>query len=108
MSADGDRGPGILRLTLKKKWFDMIASGEKKEEYRKPGKWIYSRLDGRRYDRVEFKNGYGTDVPTCEVEYLDYYHGAGKEEWGSCMELVVIIRLGRVLSVKNTKHLQHD
>lgn len=23
-----------LRLTLKKKWFDMIASGEKKEEYR--------------------------------------------------------------------------
>lgn len=24
-----------LHLTLKKKWFDMIASGEKKEEYRK-------------------------------------------------------------------------
>lgn len=24
----------ILHLTLKKKWFDMIASGEKKEEYR--------------------------------------------------------------------------
>lgn len=23
-----------LKLTLKKKWFDMIASGEKKEEYR--------------------------------------------------------------------------
>lgn len=23
-----------LRLTLKKKWFDMIQSGEKKEEYR--------------------------------------------------------------------------
>lgn len=24
-----------LTLSLKKKWFDMIASGEKKEEYRK-------------------------------------------------------------------------
>jgi hypothetical protein len=24
----------ILHLTLKKKWFDMIASGEKREEYR--------------------------------------------------------------------------
>lgn len=24
----------VLHLTLKKKWFDMIASGEKKEEYR--------------------------------------------------------------------------
>jgi hypothetical protein len=26
--------PRILHLTVKKKWFDMIASGEKKEEYR--------------------------------------------------------------------------
>jgi len=24
----------ILEMTLKKKWFDMISSGEKKEEYR--------------------------------------------------------------------------
>ena len=24
----------ILRLVVKKKWFDMIASGDKKEEYR--------------------------------------------------------------------------
>jgi len=24
----------ILRLTIKKEWFDMIQSGEKKEEYR--------------------------------------------------------------------------
>jgi len=26
--------PKVLNLTLNKKWFDMIASGEKKEEYR--------------------------------------------------------------------------
>lgn len=26
--------PAVLRLTLKKKWFDMIAAGIKKEEYR--------------------------------------------------------------------------
>lgn len=37
----------ILHLTLKKKWFDMIASGEKKEEYReiKPY-WISRLVDG--------------------------------------------------------------
>lgn len=28
----------ILHLTLKKKWFDLISSGEKKEEYREIGK----------------------------------------------------------------------
>ena len=32
----------ILHLTLKKKWFDMIASGEKKEEYREI-KWYWVR-----------------------------------------------------------------
>ncbi len=31
-----------LHLTLKKKWFDMIASGEKKEEYREI-KWFWLR-----------------------------------------------------------------
>ncbi len=49
----------VLRLTLKRKWFDMVANGEKKEEYRQPSKWILSRLENKEYDRVEFKNGYG-------------------------------------------------
>jgi hypothetical protein len=31
----------VLHLTVKKKWFDMIASGEKKEEYRGiKGHWV--------------------------------------------------------------------
>lgn len=34
----------ILHLTLKKKWFDMIASGEKKEEYREIKPYWISRL----------------------------------------------------------------
>src|SRR6478609_2178429 len=40
----------ILHLTLKKKWFDMIASGEKKEEYRelKPY-WAKRLIDSSRY-----------------------------------------------------------
>ena len=47
-----------LKLTLKKRWFDMIASGEKKEEYRQEGPWILSRLirgdPDRHYDAVKF------------------------------------------------------
>jgi hypothetical protein len=34
----------VLHLTLKKKWFDMIASGEKTEEYREIKAYWASRL----------------------------------------------------------------
>lgn len=70
----------ILHLTLKKKWFDMIKAGIKKEEYReiKPY-WIdrlttrdeFIGLEGRHFnhfDIVQFKNGYGKDAPTIQVE----------------------------------------
>ena len=40
-SADGGK---TLHLTLKKKWYDMIASGEKKEEYREVKKYWIRRL----------------------------------------------------------------
>ena len=89
----------VLRLTLKRRWFDMIASGEKKEEYRRPGKWINSRIHGKTYDRVEFKNGYGPNVPTVAVEYKGSTHGIGRPEWGGTGDHVLVIHLGRVLSV---------
>jgi hypothetical protein len=93
----------VLRLTLKKRWFDMIASGEKREEYRIPGKWILSRLEGKEYDRIEFKNGYGPNVPTMEVEYLGWKFSFGKREWGggSTTGPFATIMLGRVLSRQN-------
>jgi len=91
----------VLRLTLKRKWFDMIASGEKCEEYRTPGKWILSRLEGKEYDLVEFKNGYGPNVPTMEVEYLGWAYSFGKRQWGGGGQVgkpLATIYLGRVLS----------
>ena len=95
----------VLRLTLKRQWFDMIASGEKKEEYREPKSWIFSRLSGKEYDVVEFANGYGPNVPTMEVEYLGWelrFGGCG--EWGAVSnQRYVVIHLGRVLSLHNEK-----
>lgn len=96
----------VLRLTLKRKWFDMIASGEKKEEYRLPSNWIASRLEGKAYDRVEFKNGYGPNVPTVIVEYKGYYGGFGRAEWGADEDQpYFVICLGQVLSQHNTEGL---
>lgn len=92
----------VLRLTLKKRWFDMIASGVKKEEYREIKDWIISRLHGKTYDAVEFSNGYGAHVPKVTVEYLGWGNGIGRAEWGATpMKPTIIIRLGRVLSRQN-------
>lgn len=93
----------VLRLTLKRQWFDMIASGEKTEEYREQGKWIDSRVNANKeYDVVEFKNGYGPDVPCCVVEYLGYDWATGNAAWGAVPgKLYKVIRLGRVLSLHN-------
>jgi hypothetical protein len=93
----------VLRLTLKRKWFDMIASGRKREEYRTPGKWILSRLEGRDYDVIEFKNGYGPNVPTMLVEYRGWKRSSGLRDWGAQPSVeYATIKLGRVLSLHNT------
>lgn len=81
----------VLHLTLKKKWFDMIASGEKKEEYRDFKPYWISRLcsgfpsafDLKDFDLVIFKNGYATDAPTIIVKYISGRIGTGKSEWGA-------------------------
>jgi len=58
----------ILRLPIKKKWFDMIASGEKREEYRKATEYWRRRVNraialGKNIF-VELRNGYGKDRPS--------------------------------------------
>ena len=40
----------ILHLTLTKNWFDLILSGEKKEEYREIKPYWEKRLNGKTYD----------------------------------------------------------
>ena len=56
----------ILPLVLKKRWYDMIASGEKKEEYReykdfwikRIEKWQDDRVDRECPDVIAFSKGY--------------------------------------------------
>lgn len=89
----------ILKLTLKKKWFDMIASGEKKEEYREPSDWINSRVNAEKfYDAVEFSNGYGPKAPKVTLEYKGFRYRGGKEKWGANpLRNYVVILLGEII-----------
>lgn len=110
MNIDKPSNP-TLKLTLKKKWFDMILSGEKKEEYREIKPYWEKRLyhplypevlQFANYDYVEFKNGYGSDVPTIVVELLEIDLGYGVEQWGAIGEKeYFILRLGDVVYVNS-------
>lgn len=93
----------ILHLTLKKKWFDMIASGEKKEEYREIKDYWTKRLDGRDYDVVYFRNGYAKDAPKIKVEIMFKLDRCfGLEVWGAEPRVYYyVIRLGKILSIEN-------
>lgn len=95
--ADATARPRVLHLTLKRRWFDMIVRGEKKEEYRRPGPWILSRLKGKAYDVVEFRNGYGPAAPVVRCEYLGWEIDFGRLEWGGGFDKVAVIRLGSVI-----------
>ena len=90
----------ILHLTLKRKWFDMIADGIKREEYREIKPYWNRRLN-QHFDIVRFKNGYGK-VPALDVELKEIMIGLGVVEWGAPeSKKVYILRLGNVISFHN-------
>jgi hypothetical protein len=108
-----------LHLTLKKKWFDMIASGEKKEEYREIKSFWAVRLANahvgliggdfmdkhkviawtfKQFDTVRFTNGYARHSPKIEVECLGISIAIGIEEWGAKPNKeYFVIKLGEII-----------
>jgi len=98
----------ILHLTLKKKWFDLIASGKKTVEYREEKPYWQKRiLDelglSKPFDIIRFKNGYG-DVSTMDVEFKGVSFTGPKWCTPANGEVLtgdtIVIQLGKVLSVK--------
>lgn len=101
-----------LHLVLKGKWYDLIASGEKTEEYREPKPyWIKRILDGSsakqpeltpvsrqlsiqtKYGRVCFHRGYTSQTMTFKIKGVSA--GIGKVAWGAPVDkVVIIIKLG--------------
>lgn len=87
----------ILHLNLHRQYFDQIAEGKKKYEYRKKTPYWKRRLEGRTFERVYFRNGYATKAPFMEVQFRGIcVHGRGRGA-------VYVIRLGRILNIRNRK-----
>lgn len=91
-----------LQLTIKSKWFNLILSGEKKEEYRAIKEHWIARLtlypfnggyEMKKFDAVQFINGYGKDKPTATSECKGIEIGTGDKKLGASEEkkLVEII-----------------
>lgn len=92
----------ILHLTLTAHWFDQIVSGAKTEEYRVIKPHWNRILSKRKYDVIQFVNGYGKHRPRMVVELKGINTGLGIIEWGAPpKESVYILRLGKVLEVSN-------
>ncbi len=98
-----------LHLTLKKKWFDMILSGEKTEEYRELKDYWKIRLinqyphyDIKEFDLIKFTNGYAKNAPTMLVECNGIEIGKAKPEWSDNWHGdVFVIKLGNIIESKN-------
>lgn len=87
----------VLFLTVTKHWFDEIKSGKKKIEYREYKQYWISRLKGKSYDIVEFRNGYQRNADKLRAEYLGYNILRGvKNPLGK--DKVFAIHLGRLLN----------
>lgn len=113
---------GIV-MPIKKKWFDLIASGEKKEEYRERKPYWARRLVGNWHQynnnsvfyrgdyilpfgvkHVEFRNGYSKNAPTVIVELLGLEVKEPNPEWCEPeMEggLFFALKLGEIISTYN-------
>lgn len=81
----------MLILPIKKKWYDMILSGEKKEEYRELKPYYKTRFehlwqgsligyDAKR--QIIFKNGYSSKSPSF-IATVTLDIGEGRTEWGA-------------------------
>ena len=101
----------ILHLTLKKKWFDLIANGEKIFEYREYKQhWIFRLLGEsgtRNYEEMRFTNGYGSHRPYIRSEFIGIAIMYGKHcepDNGEPLESeqkYFVIGLGKVLEIGN-------
>lgn len=104
----------MLVLPIKKKWFDMIVNGEKKEEYREIKPYYESRFKrymprptnfrneyiAAQFDIV-FRNGYEYNSPSvrcaCIVDI-----GTGKKEWGAVPgQRYYVLKILEILEVRN-------
>ena len=82
----------MLTLPIKRQWFDLIANGVKKEEYRDITPYYITRFENigliKNFEptginkRIRLRNGYSDRSPEMEV-LVKLTIGEGKTEWGA-------------------------
>lgn len=63
-----------LHLNLRREFFSAIVAGTKRIEYRKRKPYWRTRLEGRKYDVIKFRNGYQKNA----LEMLVQFRGIRK------------------------------
>lgn len=114
----------VLNLTLTKEWFDLIKSGEKKEEYRELKEYWFDRLTNdifenistsiylfgldfykpifKTFDCIKFTNGYHKNAPTFTIELNSIEIKNGKSEWGAKNGVkYFVLKLGKIINGDN-------
>jgi hypothetical protein len=95
----------ILPLVLKGKWYDMIASGEKKEEYRDRGAYWHKRIhsflerSNNKVTVVSFARGYkkATMFFKFRLPVIKFY--SHHPEWGEPERPHYVISLGERVEI---------
>lgn len=115
----------ILTLTFMKKWFFMILSGEKKEEYREKKPYWETRFknyfdyqyglnmkNGTQVSdwhwseeprKIRFKNGYQKNAPEFIAE-VSIREDTGLEQWGAQSgKEYYVLKIHNIYGVKNVQ-----
>lgn len=108
----------MLTLPIKKKWFDMIISGDKLEEYRKitpyyetrfknlfgelddEGNRVLNEESTRNHRNIKLRNGYASNSPHVIVE-ATLREDFGVREWGANpKELYYVLKIHKILKIQ--------
>ena len=109
-----------ITLTLHKKWFDLILSGEKPEEYREIKPYWVRRLIGNWHQyngesvfyffyymmpymvtKIRFRNGYAANAREFTIEWLGISVDAPNPKWcdpSDIDRMLFCLKLGRIIS----------
>lgn len=92
----------MITLPIKRKWFDLIKSGVKTEEYRELKPYYKSRFRVFDFDRllaVKFRNGYARNSPSITC-ICSLSKGYGKQEWGAPNEECYILTINKIIKIE--------
>lgn len=92
-----------LHLPISRRWFDLIAVGEKRVEYRACSPHWQSRIDGKEQTHVRLVNGYGAGRPWMLVEIrgiTTVYRSPGPGD-AAPVGMVYAIELGEIVDHGN-------